>query len=214
MTNTKNLIERATIITPEISFSSLDHATDFFSTRKIEARIFKGSNLTFSWFEGKAFLNVYVAGKYTSYPLRDSGMEGLLQKIGIGKNNFSMYVADDHLINYNLNYLFKNTAYDQEFTVLFEKNPNEDNYCIKSIMSGKYSHINHLDVLNIINEIKVDHEIHNIMLNKNFFRVSITNPANTAEAVVGDVSSVGIDLKNSETGYSSLTMGKFLYRDW
>jgi len=81
-------------------------------------------------------------------------------------------------------------------------------------MSGKYSHIDHLDVLEIIKAIKQDVKIHNLLLNKDFFRASITNPANNIETKVGDISSVGIDLMNSENGHSSLSMGKFLYRYW
>jgi len=216
MTDAISLLERTTIITPERKFKSIEEVTDFFQTRKVAAKVYKGKQLSIRMFNGLAYLKIIGDSKSGEYPIRDSGMEGLLTRSGMGRGNFPMYVADDHLIQYNINYLFSKIVPEQDLTVIYEKNPDDDGYCIKSIMSQKYSHVDHLDVLDIIKGLKIEHEVHQLYLDKNMFRMSLTNPANKVNtpAVVGDISSVGVDLMNSEVGYSSLSLGQFVHRYW
>ena len=216
MTITKNssMLERLTLVTPELSFNTIDQAHDYLSQREITPRIYEGRQLSVSIDDGKAFLNISNNGQASSFPIRDSGMEGLLQKAGMGMGNFPMKIADDHLIEYNLNYLFQNMIAMNDLTVIFDKNDGENTYGIKSVMSDSYQHIDHLKVLNIVKNLDIEHEVHRLQLNRNFFRISLTNPANKIEAKIGDISSVGVDLMNSENGHASLWLGQFVYRYW
>lgn len=214
-TETTNLIERSTVLTPDRSWKSIAEATDFFKSRSIKSRVYKGSQLGISFENGRAMLHIKGAEKSAAFPVRDSGMEGLLMRAGMGIGNFPMNIADDHLVSYNLNYLFQKMVPEKEFTILLEKNPDEKEAAIKAVMSDIYTHIPHSDVLSIVSNIDIPHEIHGLSLSKDFFRINITNPANKAQGVkVGDISSVGIDLLNSETGHASLWMGQFVYRYW
>lgn len=215
MGNDMSLLERSTVVTTDRSWNSIAEASDFFNSRSVRTRIYKGSQLSVGFHDGLAMLGIKGEENSEWIPIRDSGMEGLLQRSGLGLGNFPMQIADEHLIQYNLNYLFHNMVPEKEFTVLFEKNPDENIPAIKAVMSDKFSHIPHLDVLNIISNLEIPHEIHSLSLTKDFFRINVTNPANKAQGVkVGDISSVGIDLLNSETGHASLWMGQFIYRYW
>jgi len=214
MNELPSLLERSTVVTPERTFKSIEEVTDFFNTRKVATKIYKGNQLSVSMSGGFALLNIKGDTKSGTFPIRDSGMEGLLTRSGMGRGNFPMYVADDHLIEYNLNYLFQKIVPEQDLTVIFEMNPNESWFSIKSVMSQKYSHVDHLDVLSIIKDLKIEHEVHQLYLDKNMFRMSLTNPANKVEPTIGDISSVGIDLMNSEVGFASLSLGQYVNRYW
>ena len=208
------LLERGTIVTPDRFFTSVESAGDFFSARKIQTRQYYGNQLRVRFEGGKLFLLITgeKSSKTVVFPIRDSGLEGLLMRSGMGVGAFPMTVCDNHLIEYNLNHLFSKIVPTEKFTVILDKNDDEERPAIKAVMSGVYTHIPHKDVLSIVSNLDIDFKVHNLELTKDFFRINITNPANKVEVKVGDVSSIGVDILNSETGHASLWMGQFVYR--
>jgi len=208
------LLERTTIVTPDRAFGSIIEAKDYFASRKIQTGQYFGNQLSVRMDGGKMFLAIKGEHKHAIFHVRDSGAEGLLMRAGMGVGSFPMTVCDDHLIEYNLNHLFNNIVAGEKFTVILDKSPDETCSAIKSVMSGVYTHIPHKDVLNIVSNLGIDFKVHGLSLTKDFFRINITNPANKVEVKVGDVSSIGVDLLNSETGHASLWMGQYVYRYW
>lgn len=208
------LLDRLSIVTPTRAFTSIEEAGDFFSSRSITVRQYLGEQLSVVVRNGKIFLLIKGDQETKSFFVRDSGMEGLLMRSGMGVGSFPMTVCDNHLIEYNLNHLFHRIVPSEKFTVILDKSPGEEFPAIKAVMSGVYTHIPHKDVLNIVSDLDIDFKVHSLELTKDFFRINITNPANKIEVKVGDVSSIGVDLLNSETGHASLWMGQFVYRYW
>ena len=209
-----DLIERATVVTPDRSFNTIASAREFFAVRKTQKHQYFGDQLRVRMERGKMFLIVKGEQKSVVFPVRDSGAEGLLLRSGMGVGAFPMTVCDDSLIEYNLNYLFSKIVPTEKFTVIVDRNDGEEHSAVKAVMSGVYTHIPHSDILNIVSNLDIEYKIHGLDLTKDFFRINITNPANKIEVNVGDISSVGVDLLNSETGHASLSMGQFIYRYW
>jgi len=208
------LIDRLTIASPDISFSSVPEAIDYFESRETRTSKAFGSELRVCIDGGSIFLLIKKIGQINTYkvPIRDSGLEGILMRNGMGMGAFPMTIADNKMIEWNINYLFENIMPNEEFTLIGDVYQGKME--IKSIMSGKFGHIDNLDVLKVISELDIPYEIQNLSLNKDFFRINVVNPANKVEVKVGDISSIGLDLLNSETGKAFLKMGEYIYRYW
>lgn len=196
------------IATTEKKFDSVPEARDYLRSRDIKAFTCSASRMRFAIEDNVGILRIKGINETRDFPIRETGMSTILAKTGMGQGSFPYDVCDNDLLAFNLNYLFSHNVADKTFKVIIE------NGQLKALMTNEYSLVNHEHILDIIEGAKVDYKIHQLSLTKDHFRACITNPANVATINVNDISSVGVDILNSENGCASLILGQYVYRYW
>lgn len=196
------------ISTQEKKFDSVPEARDYLRCRNIQSFLCSASRMRFAVEDNTGILRIKGINETKDFPIRETGMSTLLAKTGLGQGSFAYDVCDNDLLAFNLNYLLSHNVADKCFKVIIE------NGQLKALMTNEYSLVNHEHILDIIEGAKVDYKIHQLSLTKDHFRACITNPSNVATINVNDVSSVGVDIVNSENGCASLTLGQYVYRYW
>lgn len=197
-----------TISTAEKSFKSIPEAEDYLNSRNTQDFICSGARLSAIDDGGKAVLAVKGNTQTKVFPMRETGLERLLQKTGLGTGSIPSKVFDNKQLIWNINYLLWNQLADKKYTVRLEDGE------FKALMSDEYSPISHQQTLKLAGRLADGYEVEQCYLTKDFFRVSIVNPNNLVEPQVGDISKLGTDLINSETGAHSLNVASFIYRLW
>lgn len=199
-----NMIEL--IESPTKKFSDIQEANDYLNGRDIQTFHCMGNRMSLDAPSGQLLIKGNTETK--AFPIRDTGIEGILGRTGLGNGSFPNTICNDELLQHNINYLFTNMVADKIFTVIIEDGE------FKALMSKGYSFVNHKTVLDIINNLGMDLKIHGLSISKDLFRACVTNPTNLVKFKVDDISSVGIDITNSENGQASLTLARYLNRYW
>lgn len=196
------------IETQEKNFGSVVEARDYLASRKIQSFHCHGNRMSFGVDGGIGHFYIKGNSETRAFPVRETGIEGLLGRTEMGQGSFPWKVCDDHLLTYNINYLLQNHVAEKKFTVIIENGE------LKALMSDGYSPVNHSRVLDIIDGLDIDYKVHHLNLTKDHFRACITNPANKVAFKIDDISSIGVDLINSENGHAALALGQYVYRYW
>lgn len=196
------------IATPEKSFKEVAEARDYLKSRDIQSFLCSGARMSFGIEDNIGHLRIKGNTETKTFPIRETGMNTILAKIGMGQGSFPYDVCDNNLLHYNLNYLFSHNVANEKFTVIIENGE------LKALMTDKYSLVNHEYVLDILEGSQVEYKVHQLTLTKDYFRACITNPRNVATININDISSVGVDIINSENGQASLVLGQYVYRYW
>jgi len=195
-----NLIE-----SPEKTFTSIPEAQDYLSSRVINQWNCTGDRFSINADEG-VFNIRGNSGGTRSFPIRDTGIEGLLNRTGLGNGKFPNDICDNELLEYNINYLFQKMVPNKSFTVLIEDGE------FKALMGKDYAFVNHSTVLDILSNLDMDLKVQNLQMSKDIFRASVINPSNLVKFKVDDISAVGSEIVNSENGHASLILFQYLLR--
>ena len=148
---------------------------------------------------------LYVKGKNESsiYAVRKSFLHKLLKWYGISHHSIT-HLADDTLVlmcNDTLRAISSNSSY---INLKIENNE------AISIVSKKFTLSSDLDVIDLVkNKVKIDR------ISRDDFGMRIfTKITAEAEPIVGDISGFGLNITNSETGFSTLKAEHYILRYW
>ncbi|PIP76778.1 MAG: hypothetical protein COW85_12380 [Ignavibacteria bacterium CG22_combo_CG10-13_8_21_14_all_37_15] len=187
-----------TLLGKEFKESSPIEVIDYLKSQDVKVYTASPSDMEFKSNLGQLFLQVYDEGLSFEYPMRESCLKKTLKWFSFPTEKYD-FLQDGTLLAICNDTLKAINARNLNFKVI--------NSEVVTINSPYYTTFTNLDVIKSVLSLGIS----KISLNDYIMRI-YTEEKYKAEPVVGDTCGFGINIINSETGFSALSVEHFILR--
>ena len=180
-----------------------DEVIDYLKSRKEEVIEAFTRDMVIIKRDNQVVLLFKSNNRSSMYPIRTAFLYKLLKWYNISHHSIHHFLDDTLILMCNDN-LREISKYSKYVNLKIENNE------VVSIVSKKFTLSSDLDVINIVQK---QLEIADISRDDFCMRI-ITKIESEAEPIVGDISGFGLNITNSETGFSTLKAEHYILRYW